>query len=99
MEDDPTRMCELIVGLGDVEVLGVDDERAGPLRLHVRRRVERSPCSGCGGLLWSDGEQLTVLVDLPALGRVVLLVHGRVSSGAVLGWFHDDACGGGSVCG
>ena len=28
MEIDPTRMCELLVGLGDVEVLGVDDEGA-----------------------------------------------------------------------
>ena len=28
-----------------------------------------------------------------------LLVHGRVSSGAVLGWFHDDACGSGGVRG
>ncbi|MCY4492325.1 MAG: hypothetical protein OXB92_00525 [Acidimicrobiaceae bacterium] len=26
MEVDPTRVCELLVGLGDVEVVGVDDE-------------------------------------------------------------------------
>jgi len=25
------RVCELIVGLGDVEILGVDDEAGGPL--------------------------------------------------------------------
>ena len=26
MEQDPTRICELLVGLGDVDVVGVDDE-------------------------------------------------------------------------
>ena len=48
MEYDPTRMCELLVGLGDVEVLSVDDEGGGPLRVHVRCRAARPPCGGCG---------------------------------------------------
>ena len=38
MECDPTRVCELLVGLGDVEVLGVDDTAKGPLRVHIRWR-------------------------------------------------------------
>ena len=50
MEYDPTRMCELLVGLGDVEVLSVDDEGGGALRVHVRCRAARPPCGGCGGL-------------------------------------------------
>ena len=29
MVENPTRVCELLVGLGDVEVLGVDDEAVG----------------------------------------------------------------------
>ena len=41
MEYDPTRMCELLVGLGDVEVLSVGDEGGGPLRVHVRCRAAR----------------------------------------------------------
>ena len=45
MEYDSTRMCELLVGLGDVEVLSVDDEGGGPLRVHVR-------CSGGETGLW-----------------------------------------------
>ena len=49
MECDPTRMCELLVGLGDVEVLSVGDEGGGPLRVHVRCRAARPPCGGCGG--------------------------------------------------
>ena len=63
MELDPTRMCGLLVGLGDVEVCGVDDEAGEPLRLHVRRRAERPDCVACGGRLWSDGERAVELVD------------------------------------
>ncbi len=74
MEVDPTRMCELLVGLGDVEVLGVGDEAGGPLRVHVRRRARRPDCGGCGGPLWSNGERPVELVDLPAFGRAVVLV-------------------------
>ena len=36
MEQDPTRMCELLVGLGDVDVVGVEDEPSGPLVVHIR---------------------------------------------------------------
>ena len=39
MQCDPTRVCELLVGLGDVEVLGFDDSAKGPLRVHIRGRV------------------------------------------------------------
>ena len=56
MECDPTRMCELVVGLGDVEVLGVDDGPGEPLGVHVRCRAARPVCGGCGQRLWSDGE-------------------------------------------
>ena len=74
MEVDPTRVCELLVGLGDVEVLGVDGEADAPLRVHVRRRAPRPLCVGCGGPLWSNGERPVELVDLPAFGRAVRLV-------------------------
>ncbi len=79
MEVDPTRMCELLVGLGDVEVLGVDDEHGEPLRVHVRLRAPRPACGGCGGSLWSHGQRRVELVDLPAFGRPARLVwHKRV---------------------
>ena len=74
MEVDPTRVCELLVGLGDVEVLGVDDDVGAPLGVHIRCRTPRPACGGCGGPLWSDGERPVVLVDLPAFGRPVELV-------------------------
>ena len=40
MECDPTRVCELLVGLGDVEVLGVEDEQSAPLGVRIRRRAQ-----------------------------------------------------------
>ena len=74
MEVDPTRVCELMLGLGDVEVLGVSDEAGAPLRVHVRLRAPRPGCVDCGGRLWSDGDSRVELVDLPAFGRPVRLV-------------------------
>ena len=74
MECDPTRVCELLVGLGDVEVLGVEDEAGEPLGVHIRRRAERPRCEACGGPVWSKGERSVELVDLPAFGRPVRLV-------------------------
>ncbi len=73
MEENPTRICELIVGLGDVEVLGVEDAPAGPLELHVRTKG-RPVCGGCGGAVWSKGTSAVRLVDLPAFGRPVRLI-------------------------
>ena len=74
---DHTRVCELLVGLGDVEVLGADDEAGAPLGVHIRRRAPRPVCEVCGGSLWSDGEREVELVDLPAFGRPVLPPHSQ----------------------
>ena len=38
METEPTRMCELLVGLPAVRVLGVVDDVGGPLLVHVESR-------------------------------------------------------------
>ena len=73
METNPTRVCELIVGLGDVEVLGVDDEAGGPLVVHIRTG-RRWACGSCGATAWSKGTSRVRLVDLPAFGRPVRLV-------------------------
>ena len=62
------------MGLGDVEVLGVDDDVGGPLREHIRRRMSRPVCEVCVGPLWSDGERAVELVDLPVFGRPARLV-------------------------
>jgi len=48
VECDPTRVCELLVALGDVEVLGIEDEAGRPLRPQIRRRAPMPDCDGCG---------------------------------------------------
>ena len=45
MEVDPTRMCELLVGLPAVTVLGVVDEHDAPIVVHVETRDVRPSCA------------------------------------------------------
>jgi metal-dependent amidase/aminoacylase/carboxypeptidase family protein len=44
VESDPTRMCELLVGLPEINVLGVVDEVDEMLQVHVETRVDRTGC-------------------------------------------------------
>lgn len=71
---DPTRVCELLVGLGDVTVLGAVDDPGGPVRVHVETRAGRPTCPGCGGAVWVKDQRPVELVDLPAFGRPTRLV-------------------------
>jgi len=48
VEIDPTRACELLVGLPDVDVVGVEDAACEPLRVHVRCRERDRWCRECG---------------------------------------------------
>lgn len=91
METDPTRMCELLVGLGSgVEVVGVEDVDGEPLRVHVRLK-ERPTCSGCGGLVRVKGREIVELVDRHAFDRQARLVWHKTR------WrCPDTACGVGS---
>ncbi len=74
METDPTRMCELLVGLGEVELVGIDDAGEGePLVVVIRSRKRRPTCEACSGPVWSKGYRSVVLVDLPAFGWPVRL--------------------------
>lgn len=75
METDPIRVCELIVGLPDVSVLGVEDDGAGrPLRLHVESRTARPVCGECGVVAEIKDRPEVELADLPAFGRPVRTV-------------------------
>jgi len=96
VESNPTHMCELIVGLGDVRVLGVVDEPDGPLVAHIGTRVRPPRCGGCGGVVWSKGTSAVRLVDLPAFGRPARLVwHKRrwrcPAGGCAVGSFTEVA--------
>lgn len=71
---DPTRVCELLVGLGEVTVLGAVDEPGGPVKVHVETRGGRPGCWGCGGGVWAKDQRPVELVDLAAFGRPARLV-------------------------
>ena len=47
MERDPIRICELLVGLPEVSVLGVIDERGEPLFVVIETRGAVPVCGGC----------------------------------------------------
>jgi hypothetical protein len=72
MITDPIGMCELLVGLPDVNVLAVEDTT--PLRVHVELRSPSRRCPDCGAAGdWKERRRVE-LVDLAAFGRPVRLV-------------------------
>ena len=96
MELDPTRMCELLVGLPAVRVLGIVDQAGGPLWIHVETTADRPVCSGCGGAVVVKDRPLVELVDLPAFGRPARLVWRKhrwrcPSSGCPVGSWTEEA--------
>ena len=71
MPHDPTEMCQLLVGLGDVAVLAVNDTGpTTPLSVQIETRVPRPvTCASCGAIATVKDRPPVVLVDLPAFGR------------------------------
>lgn len=75
MEVDPTRMCELLVGLPDVNVLAVDDDRSDAgVVVHIESQMARPGCAGCGTPARVKDRPPVELVDLPCFGRPARLV-------------------------
>ena len=74
METNPIRICELLVGLADVNVLGVEEaDPDGPLRVHVETRGPRPRCPRCAGGVGVKDRPTVELVDLPVFGRLARL--------------------------
>ncbi|HEX4217417.1 MAG TPA: ISL3 family transposase [Acidimicrobiales bacterium] len=67
-------MCELLVGLPEINVLGVVDRAGDVLRVHIETRVVRTGCGECGVVARVKGRPMVELVDLPAFGRQTRLV-------------------------
>jgi transposase len=78
VESDPTRMCELLVGLPEVSVLGVVDEPGLPLVVHIEQAGDRPSCTGCGTSPVVKERDVVELVDLPAFGRPARLIWHKV---------------------
>ncbi len=78
MEQNPIRIAKILLGLSDVNLLGVedlDDQGAKiPLRVHIECRGERPKCPLCHGTSYSKGVSLVELIDLPSFGRAVRLI-------------------------
>lgn len=77
MSPDAMRMCELLVGLPDVEVLGVV-EAGEQLRVPVATRGPRPGCGSCGGPVSVKDRADVSLADLPCFGRPTVLVWRKV---------------------
>jgi transposase len=69
VEFNPTRMCELLVGLPEVNVLAVDDRADGPVAVHIESRFDRVWCPMCGVRAGVKERPVVELVDLPCFGR------------------------------
>jgi transposase len=67
-------MCELLVGLPEVNVLAIDDVAAEPLRIHMEVRSDRPGCAVCGVFAHVKDRPVVELVDLPCFGRATRLV-------------------------
>lgn len=102
METNPIRVCELIVGLPDVNVLGVEDFGADvPLRLHIEDQGPRPACEECGFAAEIKERPQVELVDLcggreaGAAGVAqapVALSQPGMWSGFVDWYRHSDRC-------
>ena len=71
-------MCELLVGLGEVDLVAmltiIDLGEDAPLEVVIRSRNKPRPtCEARRGRVWSKGYRTVVLVDLPTFGRPVRL--------------------------
>jgi transposase len=71
---DLTRVCEVLIGLPDVNVLGVVDHPGGALEVHVESRLNDRECVGCGRNGRVKDRSSVELVDLPCFGRPTGLV-------------------------
>jgi transposase len=67
-------MCELLVGLPDVHILGVDDGVEGFLCIYIESSTERPGCAHCGVLAQMKDRSAVELVDLPCFGRPTRLI-------------------------
>jgi transposase len=74
---EPTLMCRALVGLEDVEVVGVIGWTA-PMQVHIASRVPRPGCTSCGTAARVKQTLRRRLVDLPSFGRPVVTVWRQV---------------------
>ncbi len=77
MSSDAIAMCELLVGLPDVNVLDVT-EADTHLRVTVETRGPRPSCPHCGSTVAVKDRDTVELTDLPCFGRPAVLAWRKV---------------------
>jgi transposase len=70
-------MCELLVGLPDVRILGVHGRANDVLRIYVESKGGRPGCTNCGVAAQLKDRSAVELVDLPCLGRATRLISNK----------------------
>jgi hypothetical protein len=74
---EPTLMCRALVGLADVEVVGVIAWTV-PIQIHIASTTPRPLCSSCGRSARVKQTLRRRLVDLPSFGRPVATMWRQV---------------------
>jgi transposase len=88
METDVTRICELMLNLPDMSIVGFDDSDPAVARLHVESRTKRSHCRRCGMQATVKDRPVLEIGDLPICGRPSILLWRKYR------WTCPGACGG-----
>jgi transposase len=74
---EPTSICRALVGLADIDVVGVIGWTM-PRRVHIASTLPRPTCSSCGIPARIKQTMRRRLVDLPSFGRPVVTVWRQV---------------------
>ena len=90
METDGRRMSEVLVGLGEVDLVGVEELAGGRLGVTIRSGGPRPVCDRCGGRVWSKGERLVGLEGLAGVRSPGTACGGTNAVGVC----PDPRCGG-----
>ena len=96
MITDARRAVELLVGLPEVDFLGVEERAGGVLAVHVQQGGDRPGCIGCGARPMVKDRPVVELVDLAYAGRASRLCWHKVRwecpnpDCEVISWTWDD---------
>jgi transposase len=69
VEFNHTRICEVLVGLPEVRVIGAEEQLGGGLVVLIESILPDGLACECGALLSVEERPIVRLVDLPAFGR------------------------------
>ena len=78
MERDPVKMLELVLGIPDVRILGVEATERH-VRIELESTRDEARCSRCGAEAVLIGSKVEEMVDLPICRAVAALLTGQTT--------------------